>query len=128
VRILCIDDETLILGCIARALSGHEIVCYSDSCAAISHLVSEPRPHYDVVLCDLLMPDCTGVDVHRVLTRDRPDLVDRIVFLTGATMMPGIDAFLQSTGAPVLRKPFGAADVRIACATASGIDPGLRRV
>ncbi len=122
-RILCIDDEPMILGAVARTLSGHEIVCYTDSCAAIGHLVADPHPRYDVVICDVLMPDCSGVDVHRVIRRDRPELLGRMVFVTGATMMPVIESFLAATGAPVLMKPFGSDDIRGACRAVSGIDP-----
>lgn len=127
-RILCIDDEPMILGALSRALAGHEVVCYSDSCAAIGHLVSDPHPRYDVVVCDVLMPDCSGVDVHRVMRRDRPDLSRRVVFVTGATMMPAVESFLAKTGSPVLVKPFGSDDVVAACMAASEIDPWQRRV
>jgi CheY-like chemotaxis protein len=128
VRILCIDDEPMILGAIARALSGHEIVCYNDSCAAIGHLVKEPHVGYDVVVCDVLMPECSGVDIHRIVRRDRPELLKRMIFITGATMMPAIESFLDSTGSPVLRKPFGTDDIVFACTEVSGVDPRSRRV
>lgn len=107
VIILCIDDEPLILAAVARTLRGHEVVQYRDACAAIAHLLREPRPAYDVVMCDLMMPDCSGVDLHRVIRRDRPELLDRIIFFTGVTMMPGVESFLAFAGRPVLRKPFG---------------------
>lgn len=107
VKVLCIDDEPLILKVVVRLLPTHEVVCYADSCAAIVHLVGQDAPVYDVILCDLMMPDCSGVDVHRALARQRPELVPRMVFFTGIGIMPGVDAFLDSVTNPRLGKPFG---------------------
>lgn len=38
---------------------------------------------FDVILCDLMMPDTTGMDLHHELVRIAPDQVDRMVFMTG---------------------------------------------
>jgi len=108
---LCIDDETLILKVVVRLLPAHDIVCYADSCAAIVHLVGQDAPVYDAILCDLMMPDFSGVDVHRAVVRHRPELAPRMVFLTGVGIMPGVDAFLDSVPNPRLEKPFGRQDL-----------------
>jgi CheY-like chemotaxis protein len=108
---LCIDDEPLILKVVVRLLPAYDIVCYADSCAAIVHLVGQDAPVYDAILCDLMMPDCSGVDVHRAVVRQRPELAPRMVFLTGIGIMPGVDAFLDSVTNPKLEKPFGRQDL-----------------
>ncbi len=113
------DDEPLILAAIVRSLPGHDVVCLRDGCAAIAHLMGDPRPRYDVIMCDLLMPDCSGVDVHRVLSRDRPDMVRKMIFFTGVTQMPAVEYFLKVSGRPVLKKPFGPAELQ---AAVMGID------
>ncbi len=106
VRILCIDDEPLITRMMARVMHGHEVFEYSDGCAAIAYLVGPERPHYDVIVCDVIMPGCSGMDVYRAVERDRPDLLPRIVFSSGATIVPGIDSFLLSVPNAKVDKPF----------------------
>lgn len=112
VVILCIDDEPLILAVMNRVFRGHTVVGHRDGCAAIAHLMGEPRPDYDVIMCDMLMPECSGVDVYRALKRDRPDLLARMVFFTGVTGMPVIESFLKESGRPVLMKPFGMGELQ----------------
>jgi CheY-like chemotaxis protein len=106
VRVLCIDDEPLILKVVVRMMPMHVVTCFVDSCAAIVHLLGKDAPVYDAILCDLLMPNCSGVDVHRALVLGRPDLASRIIFFTGMGAMPGDDVFLDSVPNPRLGKPF----------------------
>jgi CheY-like chemotaxis protein len=106
VKILCVDDEPLITKVISKIMHDHEVVEYSDACAAIFHLTDVSRPHYDVIVCDLIMPDCSGVDLHRMMSRYRPDLLPRIVFSSGAATMPGVESFLSSVPNRRLDKPF----------------------
>ncbi len=104
-------------------MDDHEVVEYSDACAAIDHLVGDvPPPSYDVIMCDLLMPDCSGVDVHREVSARRPELLPRIVFATGATLIPRSMAFLASVPNVSIEKPF-----RIDRLRAVLLDVGSRR-
>jgi len=107
VRILCIDDEPLITKVVSRIMDDHEVVEFTDACAAIRHLVGgDPPPDYDVIMCDLLMPECSGMDVHREVAALRPDLAGRIVFATGATLIPRAMEFLASVRNASIEKPF----------------------
>ena len=60
---------------------------------------------YEVILCDLLMPGVTGMDVHARLREARPRLASRMVFMTGAPLMPAVAAFLERVSNPRLHKP-----------------------
>ncbi len=106
VKILCIDDEPMIVGVVSRIMHDHEVVEYTDACAAIAHLTGAGDPHYDVIMCDVLMPDCSGMDVYRSLCEKRPGLASRVVFSTGASVMPRIDSFLESVPNRRIDKPF----------------------
>ena len=121
-RILCVDDEPLILSALRRILGDHEVVCYDDPCAAIDHLKSVPPPQYDVIVCDVIMPHCSGVDVHGAVYRGRPELLRRMIFLTGASM-PGIDAFFVDSGCQRIGKPFEVDELLDAIWSATGVDP-----
>jgi CheY-like chemotaxis protein len=107
-RLLIIDDEPAIRIAINRFLSrrGWEVEEAGDGNAALERLLQSEPGEYDVVLCDLRLPHCSGEDLHRVLLEKRPDLVDRLVFSTGDVTSADAAAFLAATGRPVIEKPF----------------------
>ena len=61
---------------------------------------------YDCILLDLRMPGLGGQGLYERLKQMRPELVDRIIFITGDTVNPASKAFLSSVANPVLSKPF----------------------
>lgn len=67
---------------------------------------------YDVILCDLRMPDLDGPGLFDWLQQERPDLVARIGFVTGDTLGPAAARFFERCGRPKLEKPFARAGVR----------------
>ena len=76
----------------------------------------------DIILCDLRMPKMDGRRFYETLKQERPDLVDRIAFVTGDTLSAGIESFLDTAGCPTIEKPFAPEEVletvraRLACA------------
>ena len=66
----------------------------------------EAGESFDVVLCDLMMPEMTGMDLfHRVVAR-APAYASRIVFMTGGAFTRSAVEFLQGLPNPCLEKPF----------------------
>jgi CheY-like chemotaxis protein len=63
---------------------------------------------YDVILCDLMMPQVTGMDLHATLSRERPDLVGRMIFMTGGAFTLRARQFLDGVPNPRIEKPFDA--------------------
>jgi len=61
---------------------------------------------FDVILCDLMMPQMTGMELFEALKPLLPDLERRAVFLTGGAFTPGARAFLEQTTCHRLEKPF----------------------
>jgi DNA-binding response OmpR family regulator len=61
-----------------------------------------------------MMPDVTGMDVHRRLGELRPGDERAIVFVTGGTFTEAARAFLEAISNPRLAKPFEVEDVRAA--------------
>ena len=43
---------------------------------------------FDVILCDLMMPVMTGMDLHAALMALAPDQAERMVLLTGGVFTP----------------------------------------
>ena len=67
---------------------------------------------YDIVLSDIRMPDCDGATLFSWIGANRPDLSDRIGFVTGDTLSGAAAGFIATAGRPVLEKPFTPAALR----------------
>ncbi len=104
-RILAVDDEPLVARAIRRALEPmHEVVIETTAKGALDRLVSGER--FDLVICDLMMPEKSGMDLHADLNAAHPAIAERIVFLSGGAFTPKARAFLDVVRNPILEKPF----------------------
>jgi CheY-like chemotaxis protein len=61
---------------------------------------------FDVVLLDMRMPDISGQLIFEQWSRERPELTQRVIFLTGDIVSTDLQDFLTRTGRPYLPKPF----------------------
>ncbi len=106
-RILVMDDEEPILRLIARGLGAqHEVVSAGSCREATAHLTDG---HFDLVLLDLRMPDGGGAQLCEWLARERPDLLSRVVLMTGGVNAEPVSA--AGLSVPVLNKPFTLRDI-----------------
>jgi len=112
-RVLVVDDEPNIRALLEQVLSPHEVVCVSSGKEAIAMLAERS---FDVIVCDLIMPHLTGMDVHDYVVANRPEMSKRFVFITGAAFTARAAAFVASMKVPTLQKPFGMNDLREAFA------------
>lgn len=109
-RVLVVDDEPMVARSVARILSGeHDVTALTSSREALRR--AEAGERWDLVLCDLMMPELSGMELSRRLAGAAPELAGRMVFLTGGAFTPESQAFLAA-GRTWLEKP---------------IDPGLLR-
>jgi CheY-like chemotaxis protein len=108
-RVLVIDDESLVARSLARLLAAHEVTVLTSAVEALSRAVAGER--WDVVLCDLMMPEMDGVELERRLAVEAPDLVPRIVYLTGGAFTDRSRDFLAG-GRTHLEKPVAPAVLR----------------
>jgi len=107
-RILIVDDEPMICSLVSRALGKeHEVVALTEARRAAELLKEGDR--FDIIFCDLMMPDMTGMDLHAAIDQIAPAQADRIVFLTGGAFTPRAREFLDSVNNRRMDKPF---DVR----------------
>jgi signal transduction histidine kinase len=107
-RVVVVDDEPLVGASLARVLERHDVEVVTSADAALARLGATDAPVPDLVLCDLMMPGRSGIDVYEQLSKSRPDLLGRLVMMTGGTFTARAEAFLASTTCRVLQKPFGA--------------------
>ena len=59
-----------------------------------------------MILCDLMMPEISGIDVYQTLRRIDPVLLDHVVLMTGGAFTARAWQFLSEVDALVLEKPF----------------------
>jgi signal transduction histidine kinase len=118
--ILIVDDEPEVAGVLADMLSadGHQVETAENGAVALDKLRGRDDA-YDLILCDLRMPDLDGPGLYQELERRDPRLCRRIVFLTGDVLSPRITEFLERTGAASLGKPFALEEVRRVVQSAS---------
>lgn len=108
-RILVVDDEPILLSTLRTLLEPHHDVETVDNGQAALERIRTER--FDVVLCDLMMSDVTGMDVFERVRELRPGLEERIVFMTGGAFTNATRRFLTQVNNPCLDKPFSAEDV-----------------
>ncbi len=81
-RVLVVDDEPLVGSAIERGLGDdHEVTVVASAGAALRLVRDGAR--FDAVICDLLMPDMTGMELHSELEQIQPGLASRILFMSG---------------------------------------------
>ena len=104
-RVMVIDDEPALVELLGRMLSEeHEIASFSDARRALAHL--ETDGDFDVIVCDLMMPQLSGLEFHADLERLHPALAERVVFMTGGAFTTAAQQFLGAVSNPRLQKPF----------------------
>jgi two-component system, cell cycle sensor histidine kinase and response regulator CckA len=111
-RILIIDDVPAFGRSIARALEDHEVTVVTRAEDAFARL--EVSTAYDVILCDLLMPELGGRGVFDRLRVDWPELIPRVIFMTGGAFTPESRELVESSPQMVLTKPFSLDELRSA--------------
>ncbi|NUQ74531.1 MAG: response regulator [Polyangiaceae bacterium] len=109
-RILVIDDEPLFGTAIRRLLQGEHDVTLVMSGREAVRLIGEVD--YDMVLCDLMMPEVSGIDVYNQVRREKPGFERKIAFMTGGAFTPLARQFLDGLPNPRLDKPFTREEIR----------------
>ena len=104
-RILVVDDEPMIGASIRRALgSAHEVIAVQSASEALAEVARGKA--FDVILCDLMMPVMTGMDLYLELQRTAPQLASEMIFLTGGAFTQRAQEFLDRVANQRIEKPF----------------------
>lgn len=107
---LFIDDERYLLNAYRRAFNRTVDVHTAHGGEEGIELLRRLE-RIDVVLCDLVMPRMSGLDVYSWIAQNRRDLLERFVIITGGQHGPRNRDFLERTGLPVVHKPFRVKEV-----------------
>ena len=104
--ILVIEDEASVMGFLVAALerSGYRT---EQAACGVDALKMLAATSYRGVISDMRTPGgVNGADVHAWIAANRPELVSRVVFITGDTVNEETQQILTQTGAPCIEKPF----------------------
>lgn len=104
-RVLIVDDEPVVLKALKRILKQHEVELAHSGKQALERLLDK-REEYDVIVCDMMMPEVSGLEVYQRLDAEAPDLALRMVFMTGGAFTPAAREFLALHKDRWLEKPF----------------------
>lgn len=104
-RILLVDDDAMVRNSIRRLLARHHDIVSVESGREALERISTGEP-FDIVLCDLMMPEMSGVELFARLSVEHPELPPRVIFMSGGAFTPEATSFLASVPNPQLDKPF----------------------
>lgn len=115
--ILLVDDDMSILSGFRRHLQNDDmsIEFALSGGQALRRMLSDTPP--DVVVCDMLLPDISGIEVYQRAVAAEPSYRQRFAVATGASGTPSVVSFLSTFTGPVLYKPIEAAQLTQAVRT-----------
>ena len=109
-RLLVIDDEAMIGNMLKRILApAHDVEAVTSPDAALARLAAGER--FDLILCDLMMPERSGMDVHAALSRSAPEQARRMLFLTAGAFSAAAATFIAEHTHLIVNKPFQLRDL-----------------
>jgi PAS domain S-box-containing protein len=106
-RILIIDDEISVSRTLRALLQNeHDVVLTSSGAQALSAIAEAPNGGFDVIMCDLMMPGMSGMELYERIRQEYPGLETRIVFMTGGVSIDRAREFLATIVNLTFEKPF----------------------
>ncbi|MGE0788886.1 MAG: ATP-binding protein [Sandaracinaceae bacterium] len=111
-RILVVDDEPLVRRALRRLLRRHDVVEAASGASALEVLAEDDA--FDAILCDVMMPDVTGIELYQQIREQHPELGTRLVFMTGGAFDARVGDLLEAVvgDATVVQKPFQSDQLR----------------
>jgi signal transduction histidine kinase/CheY-like chemotaxis protein len=103
-RVLVIDDDPRVLGVLTRMLEGNHVRAALGARSALEYLNSQSA-NVDAIVCDVLMPEMSGIELYRELRLRHPALCERVIFMSGGANTAPAREFLRGVANPWLKKP-----------------------
>src|SRR5690606_33269447 len=93
-RVLVIDDDSAMANALSLVLGeDHQVEVFTSARRALARLGQGER--YDAIVCDVMMPEMSGIDFHAELARAQPELATQVIFLTGGAFTLRAREFLD---------------------------------
>jgi DNA-binding NtrC family response regulator len=104
-RVLVIDDEQLLGQTIQLGLEDDmDVELETSGELGLKRLLTDDT--INLVLCDLSLPDLSGIEIYHEVAEQRPELLGRFVIMTGGAVTRASRDFLENYRGPLLNKPF----------------------
>jgi signal transduction histidine kinase len=112
-KILIVDDEPRLAEAVRDMIgTEHDTSVITTGTDALTILMREPEDRYDIILCDLHMPEISGMDLHEKLTELRPSIAERMVFMTGGAFTARARDFIGRVKNTCIDKPIDLRQLR----------------
>ena len=103
-RLLIVDDDAMVLSALRRRLRRrYDVTTVLGGVEALAQLSADP--HFDSIICDLMMPKVDGKSFYDAIRAEHPKLAERIIFISGGAFTPRLRKFATTVSNPVLQKP-----------------------
>jgi signal transduction histidine kinase len=110
-RVLVVDDEPMLCRAIERILgTSHHVTSVTSAKDALARIGGGER--FDVILCDLMMPEMSGMDLYDEVRRSAPGQAEKFIFMSGGAFTDNSRAFLARLPNDAIDKPFKGAGLR----------------
>ncbi len=108
--VLVVDDERAVGTILGRVLSQHDVTTVTSAREALDLI--DGGKCFDLILSDLMMPGMSGMEFYDTVARERAEVAERMVFMSGGAFTPSARAFLDRVPNQRLEKPFNLAAIR----------------
>lgn len=102
--ILVVDDEPSVRSAVRRVLVREAMHVVESGSALEALAVMAGTERIDAVVCDVLMPEISGLAFYDALVKQAPELRQRVVFLTGLAHDPSVHDPIEQRGVPLVSK------------------------
>ena len=111
-RVLVVDaeEENLVLLQEVVHHLGHDADGSSSAQEALQKIADRD---YDLIITDMHLPDMDGLHLYHRFRELRPELAQRVIFISGRLLGHEIGAFFGRVGCPLIKKPFSVADIEM---------------
>jgi DNA-binding response OmpR family regulator len=103
-NILLVDDDVDLALALKGLLEAHNylVTTVSNGAEALREVMGMD---YDVIICDMMMPQMPGDMFYLAVQKTRPEMAKRFLFITGHGDNPKVNAFLKNNNGLVIYKP-----------------------
>lgn len=105
-----VDDDPLVAHAMSRMLTGgYDVLVAKGPLDVLDRIAAGES--FDALLCDLMMPEMSGIDLFNRIVAARPDLSRRMVFISGGMYTLEASEFATQPNRLFLEKPFTEPDL-----------------
>jgi signal transduction histidine kinase len=109
--VLIVEDERALGRALPRLLAPHRVAVAPRAREALDRI--EAGESFDVIVCDLMMPEMTGMEFHAALTEKHPKLSDHVIFMSGGGLTAAARDFMATVPNPRIHKPIDVNNLRL---------------